>query len=109
MKQKAIAGLALLLIATPVRADSIAGTFRLGSTGINCVKAPCPWRGIMKLDANGKPDGRPLWAGNELPTIKAEENVRNRIAATWKASGCLVVEGELDDDGFAVSRIVGDC
>lgn len=109
MKQSVIAGLALLLIATPVSADSIAGTFRLGPTGINCVKAPCPWRGIMKLDENGKPDCRPLWAANELPPIEAEENVRNRIAAIWKASGCLVVAGELDDDGLAVSRIVGEC
>ena len=108
MKRSALAGL-ILLLATPTFADGIAGTFRLGPTGIYCIKAPCPWRGITKLDADGKSDGKPLWTGSTLPVIEAEADIKARIADAWKASLCLVVEGKLEGDRFAVSRIVGDC
>jgi hypothetical protein len=108
MKSSVVVCLALLL-ATPAAAGTIAGMFRIGPTGIYCVKAPCPWRGIVKLDADGKPEGRPLWAGDELPVIEAEAGVRDSIATIWRASGCLIVEGELHGDRFAVARIVGDC
>jgi hypothetical protein len=99
----------VLLLATSTFAGGIAGTFRLGPTGIYCIKAPCPWRGITKLDAGGKPDGKPLWTDSALPAIEAEVDIRARVAKAWKASLCLVVEGKLEGDRFAVSRIVGDC
>lgn len=107
-----LVGLALLAatrVAPSFAGEAIRGTFRLGPTGIYCIKAPCPWRGIMKLDDKGHPEGKPLWTGDELLAIDADPGVRDRILSTWKASGCLVVEGKLSTNQLFVSRIAGGC
>lgn len=109
MRRIVVAGFALLITTSAFAGSSVRGTFRLGPTGIYCVKAPCPWRGIVKVDKGGRPEGKPLWTGRNLPAIVARADVRSRILSTWKASGCLIVEGELDRDRLSVNRIVGGC
>ena len=85
------------------------GQFRVGTTGIYCVKAPCPWRGIVPLGADGQPGGKPLWTAQDLPTLKASKADHRRIAAAWKDNGCLIVDGTLEGATFTVNRIDGEC
>ena len=82
---------------------------RIGPTGIYCVKAPCPWRGITRLGADGRPEGRPLWTDDELPAVVASEGDRRRIAAAWRDGGCLVVRGRLEAATLRVRGISGGC
>jgi hypothetical protein len=88
---------------------TVAGSFRLGPTGIYCVKAPCPWRGIVKIGPAGQSRGRPLWSGDSLPPIHAIPSDRERILAAWRKSGCLIVDGEFRRATLFVSRISGLC
>jgi hypothetical protein len=85
------------------------GTLRIGPTGVYCVRAPCPWRGVTRLDAERRPVGRPLWAGERLPVIVARDADRQRIMEAWRTSGCLVAEGRLEAEQLVVRRVVGPC
>ena len=95
----------------PVEIDRppVDGTFRIGATGIFCVRAPCPWRGIMQIGADGHPEGRPLWAGKDPPMVKADPETQGRIDASWRESGCLLVRGRFEKGALAVHEIIGDC
>jgi hypothetical protein len=92
--------------ASPAPADDV---LRIGPTGIHCVRAPCPWRGIIRLGADGRPEGRPLWAGDELPAIIGADADRRRIATVWRDGGCILVRGRLEQTGLLVRSISGDC
>jgi hypothetical protein len=85
------------------------GDFRIGPTGIRCVKAPCPWRGIVSLNADGPRARWPIWSGEELPPISGSDADRERIANAWRDRACLIVEGRFAEGALAVHRIKGDC
>lgn len=84
-------------------------TLRIGPTGIYCIKAPCPWRGIVKIGADGRPQGRPLWTGEALPAIHAVSAIRKRIETSWRESGCLRVFGSMRGERLTVRRIDKKC
>jgi hypothetical protein len=89
--------------------QSIDGEFRVGPTGILCVKEPCPRRGITEIGGDGHPKGRPLWSGGDLPEIIGRPEDRKRIATSWQEHGCLIVRGRLEQGKFEVAEIVATC
>lgn len=101
---------AALLFSVPCHADGIAeinsGTLSVGRTGINCVMAPCPWRGIRAVNSNGLDL---LWSSDRLPAIKATADDAQRITQAWHDLECLLVEGEFDGTTLIVDRILGAC
>lgn len=111
-----IAG-AFMLAGAPVAAEPpveierppIDGMFRIGGTGIFCVREPCPWRGIMQVGEDGNPEGRPLWSGKAPPVVRADAETQERIDASWRDDGCLLVVGRFEQGELAVHKIVGDC
>jgi hypothetical protein len=82
---------------------------RIGPTGVYCVRAPCPWRGVTRLDAEGRAVGRPLWSGERLPTIVAGDADKRRIMAVWRVSGCLVAQGRFEAERLIIRRVIGAC
>ncbi|MEO3999711.1 hypothetical protein [Mesorhizobium sp. CAU 1732] len=87
----------------PAKSISLA----VGSTGIFCVRAPCPWRGIADPDAQDPT--RLLWSGDDLPPIHAPDDTTRRIERAWDDHECLLVEGAFDGVTLRVERIVGPC
>lgn len=82
----------------------------LGSTGIHCYRAPCPWRGVFRIDPDGTRD-RPL-SGDDLtkpPPLQASAADRARIEGAFVTQGCVVAEGHFDGETLVVSRIAGEC
>lgn len=111
MRLVAAVALSLLMSAAGLE-PSLAGTeqrLRIGPTGIYCIKAPCPWRGIVKIGADGRPQGRPLWTGEALPAIHAVSAIRKRIETSWRESDCLQIFGSMRGDRLTVSRIDRKC
>lgn len=100
---RSILAAALVLSASAVQALSIEPLpvpadgeqfWGLGTTGIYCVKAPCPWRGVFRIHPDGTRD-RPL-SGHDLtapPPLRAGDADRARIetplpaAAAWWPRG----------------------
>ena len=112
----ATAGLIASIIAPAVANPSaqngaapLEGVFRIGRTGIYCVRKPCPWRGITKIREDGVAEGKPVWANDELPTIKASPADRERIFSSWRDSGCLLVHGRFEEKTLVVRHIADDC
>jgi len=85
------------------------GTFRIGSTGIHCVREPCPWRGITRIGEDGHREGWPLWSGSESPVVKADDDTQRRIDASWRDHGCLIVQGRFEKGELAVHRVISEC
>ena len=90
-------------------AAPIEGVFHIGRTGIHCLRMPCPWRGIMKIREDGLADGKPVWAGDELPIVEASPADRQRIRTSWQDSGCLLVQARFEERKLVVRHVVGDC
>lgn len=93
---------------------------RVGDTGIRCLRAPCPWRGVVPVDAEGVAGpADPAYAGDAPPVIAAAPEVMDQVRAeiwrAWAAGGCLMVLGRFERRGAAampilsVERIVGPC
>jgi len=87
----------------------IEGAFRVGPTGIYCVREPCPRRGIMEIGEDDRAKGRPLWSGSDLPEIVGRPEDRKHIAASWEKDCCLIVRGRLEEGQFTVAEIVASC
>jgi hypothetical protein len=87
----------------------IEGLFRIGRTSIYCMRKPCPWRGITKIREDGLTDGKPVWAGDELPIIEASPADRERIRSSWQDSGCLLAQGRFEGQRLVVRHVAGDC
>jgi len=82
----------------------------LGSTGMYCYRAPCPWRGVFRIDPDGTRD-RPL-SGEDMtepPPLQASEADRARIEEAFAANGCVVAEGHFEGETLVVARLVGEC
>ena len=90
-------------------AASIEGIFRIGRTGVYCIRKPCPWLGIMKIREDGLPDGKLVWTGDELPIIEASPADRKRIRSSWQDSGCLLAQGRFEGQRLVVRHVTGDC
>ena len=82
----------------------------LGSTGINCYRAPCPWRGVFRMNPDGTRD-RPLSGHDmtELPLLEADKADRTRIDGAFASGGCVVAEGHFEGETLVVARIAGEC
>lgn len=91
------------------RATSAPSLYRVGKTGIHCYQAPCPWRGIVPLDAEGNRARWPIWSGEEPPALQGHESHRRQIATSWENDECLTVEGRFANATLQVLRIVGPC
>ncbi|MGK9170050.1 hypothetical protein KXR53_27295 [Inquilinus limosus] len=95
--------------------------FRVGDTGIRCLKQPCPWRGVVPVDDESVAAGTvpPAYAGDAPPAIAAPpdllDQARNEIWRAWASGGCLLVRGRFDRRGataapvLSVDRIIGPC
>ena len=90
-------------------AAPLEGVFRIGRTGIYCMRKPCPWRGITKMREDGVVQGKPVWAGDELPIVEASPADRARIRSSWRDSGCLLVQGQFEERRLVVRHITDDC
>ena len=90
-------------------AAPIEGIFRVGRTGIYCMRKPCPWRGITKVREDGLAEGKPVWAGDELPILESSPVDRDRIRSSWQDSGCLLVRGRFEGQRLVVRHVAGDC
>lgn len=103
------------------REDTPPGLFRVGDTGVRCLKQPCPWRGVVPVEDESVAAGTvpPAYAGDAPPVIAARaellEPLRREIWRAWAAGGCLLVHGRFDRRGAAavpvlsVDRIIGPC
>ncbi|MFE0752984.1 hypothetical protein ACFW16_03440 [Inquilinus sp. NPDC058860] len=117
---------AVILAATAPFAGAAAqatppGLFRVGDTGVRCLKQPCPWRGVVPVDDESVAAGTvpPAYAGDAPPAIAAQpellDQARNEIWRAWAAGGCLLVHGRFERRGaaavpvLAVDRIIGPC
>lgn len=102
---------ALLLATGPAAADGMLGGARLavGDTRINCVKAPCPWRGIVEIDNPARDPLRPLWSGDKLPPMRASAADTALLGETWAGHGCLLVDGRFDGRILHVAHVLGPC
>lgn len=96
--------LALLLPFAAAATES--ALLRLGPSGIHCVKAPCPWRAIVAVDAESEPA---LFYDAEVPEIVASEADRAAVLAAWEDFACLLVVGRLEEGTLYVERVVGAC
>lgn len=85
----------------------------IGSTGVMCTVAPCPWRGIIDLDDTDRDQIRPLWSGETLPVLVATPDHAREIEAAWEDRRCLEIEGAILASGeppsVRVDRIIGAC
>lgn len=87
----------------------VEGVMRVGATGIMCVREPCPRRGLIRVDDEGKAEWRPFWSGDKPPEIRADADTQRRIAEAWDEFGCLMVQGRFEKGELTVDRIIGDC
>ncbi len=94
----------------PAHADGPApGGERLfvGATGIYCVQAPCPWRGIAR-DMQAAPADL-LWSRDDLPKLDAGIEDRDRLNDAWADGACLEIHGLLLGKVLRVDRVIGPC
>ena len=85
---------------------------RLGDTGIRCVRAPCPSRGLVPAQADGTahPDAAPVWAGDQLPSVLGEPGARARVERAWADGRCLLIEGQINrGQQLVVDKVLGQC
>lgn len=91
----------------------------IGRTGIQCVRLPCPHRGIF-LPGAANMQGlhrMPLYADLDgstfLPKLIASESDKARLEQAWDRRQCLEIRGNLQGRGdnavLEVSRIIGPC
>jgi uncharacterized protein len=100
--------------ATPVAtaAPATHGLFRVGRTGINCYREPCPWVGIVPANADGSASTPwPVYSGPNPPPMTGDASDLSRIEQAWAEQGCVLVEGRLGRPPvtFEVIRVLGDC
>lgn len=107
LSASAVSALSIEPLPVPADGEQFWG---LGTTGIYCVKAPCPWRGVFRIHPDGTRD-RPL-SGHDLPApppLRAGDADRARIEDAFARSGCVVAEGHFDGETLVVLRIAGEC
>lgn len=83
--------------------------WRVGKTGIYCVKAPCPWRGVVQADGAGQAVGAPVWSSESLPVLEATPMAAARLGAVWQNFECVLVAGAFDGGVLRVDRLAGAC
>lgn len=82
---------------------------RIGTTGINCVTTPCPWRGILPVDETGHTAGPVLWSGTDLPPVTGPGDIAARVGRAWANDTCLIVTGRVMPETVEISEIVKEC
>ncbi|MFC3690857.1 hypothetical protein [Chenggangzhangella methanolivorans] len=101
------------LAAAPAASDerSFEGRLKIGSTGVMCVKEPCPRIGVLAASEPGKPRfGRPMFAGDAPPPMSGATADQEAVAAAWRADGCLVIEGRFSRPPLLeIDRVEGPC
>lgn len=92
-----------------IEPPAYSGLFRVGDTGINCYKEPCPRRGIVPIDTEQPRQWRPIWSGDTPPPMRGSKAHRQRIATAWSDHKCLLVRGTFMDGTLDVQTIDGSC
>ena len=91
---------------------TIDGLFRVGRTGINCYREPCPRVGIVPAYPDGRPSARrPVYSGATAPPLVGHLSDQRRIKRAWADQECLLVEGRLrrSPDSFEVFHVLREC
>lgn len=121
MAAVAVLAATLPLAGAAAQGETPPGLFRVGDTGVRCLKQPCPWRGVVPVDDESVAAGTvpPAYAGDAPPAIAAQgallQQARSEIWRAWASGGCLLVHGRFDRRGAAavpvlsVDRIIGPC
>ena len=109
-----MAAATLLAIACPAfAADGPAqegSLWSIGTTGIMCYVAPCPWRGIAPISLDGKrgfPINREDRPEPQFTTDNAE--IGSAVETAYADNRCLIVAAKRDGEWLDITRIVGDC
>lgn len=89
--------------------SSYSGLFRVGDTGIDCYKEPCPRRGIIPIDTEQPRRWRPIWSGETPPPMRGSSADRRRIVSAWADDQCLLVQGTFMHGTLDVQKINGSC
>lgn len=95
------------ILPLPAQGETLWG---LGTTGIMCYRAPCPWRGVFPVDQDGT-RGRPLsrFDQRQPPPLRADDKIRARIEAAFEGEDCVLAEGHFEGETLVVRRLLGDC
>ena len=102
-----VATLALTMPTQAANADTT--ELLVGKTNIFCVKEPCPRRGIAVANSSRRGPADLLWAGQDLPSIDANEDDTGRVMNAWNSDQCLLIEGSMINGRLKVAKIVGAC
>lgn len=110
-------GLPEPLVAMPDDAGPM--RIHIGNTGINCLRLPCPSRGVFVPDERGHAArDRMLYADMDgkapPPPMIGEEALLAAITTAWEERACLAIDGRLisgEDDRpvLRVDRVIGPC
>lgn len=82
----------------------------IGTTGVMCYVAPCPWRGIAPIlpdGTRGFPKDREDLTEPQFTSNDAE--ILHAVETAYAGGRCLVVAAKLDGQRLEITRIVGDC
>ncbi len=98
---------------------SAARRLHIGDTGIDCVRLPCPSRGIFE------PDDRGFAARDRLlyvdldgttppPPMIGSETDQAEVVKAWNDRRCLAIEGQLisgkdERPALRIDHIIGPC
>lgn len=93
---------------------------RVGATGILCVKAPCPSRGVFLPSAGGLNARRRALLYTDAdgtsgpPEFVGPPAAREAASRAWRGFACIEIIGRLEQDGDArprlhVSQVLGPC
>jgi len=121
-------GAIILLMAAPAPAalpvivndeHSEARRLHVGDTDIDCVRLPCPSRGVFEPDERGfAVRDRLLYVDLDgktpPPPMIGDEADQSEIVKAWNDRRCLAIDGQLisgEDDRptLRVDRIIGPC
>lgn len=92
---------------------------QVGDTGIDCVRLPCPSRGVFEPDERGfATRDRLLYVDLDgktpPPPMIGDKADQSEVVKAWNDRRCLAIEGGLipGEDGrpaLRVDRIIGPC
>ncbi|MCK9549238.1 hypothetical protein [Aquamicrobium sp.] len=93
---------------------------RVGKTGIMCVKAPCPSRGVFLPTGGGLNERRRALLYTDAdgnsgpPQFIGAPAAREAADRAWRSLECIEIMGQLEQDGdvppkLHISRVLGPC
>lgn len=118
VRASAIAGLASLASVGAAASDAVM-RLHVGSTGIHCLRFPCPHRGVfipgvVRITRASDLLYAAIDTSDPVPNFDASEPDRAALLRSWAEFGCTAIEGQFVPSSsgaptIRVVRIVGDC